>query len=64
MVSRLTLGGVPLIIDSSAQLLVDMRLIRLQAAVLVEAAVVVALLATRPFSREQILMPWKLPAIG
>jgi len=50
---------IPLIVYSSMKTLVDLRLILLEAGVLVVAAVAVLWFAIRIFSREQILTRWK-----
>jgi len=52
-------GLVPLIVYSSMKTIVDMRLILLEAALLVVAGAVVLYFAIKLFSREQILTRWK-----
>ncbi len=52
-------GLVPLIIYSTQKTLVDMRLILLEAALLVVADVVILAVAIKLFRREQILTRWK-----
>jgi len=52
-------GLVPLIVYSSQQTLVDLRLVVAEGAVLIVLSAVVLYLAIRVFRREQILTRWK-----